>query len=86
MVYSNNSAQPYGCEPFELLSKQMNSPVRWCDTIRNMIADGFTDFIEAGAGKTLCGLIKKISSDVNTYSVEDEETLKAAIEAVKNNA
>jgi len=51
-----------------------------------MIADGYTDFIEAGAGKTLCGLIKKISSDVRVYSVENEETLNQTIEAVKANA
>ena len=51
-----------------------------------MISDGFTDFIEVGAGKTLCGLIKKISKEVNVYSVQDAETLSAVIEEVKANA
>jgi len=60
--------------------------VRWQETIENMITEGFTDFIEVGAGKTLCGLIKKISKEVRVYSVEDEETLKTTIEAVKENA
>ena len=85
-VYANYTAQPYDSDIMPVLTKQMNNPVRWCDTIKNMIADGYTDFIEAGAGKTLCGLIKKISSDVRVYSVENEETLNQTIEAVKANA
>ena len=85
-VYANYTAKPYESDILPVLTKQMNNPVRWCDTINNMIADGYTDFIEAGAGKTLCGLIKKISSDVRVYSVENEETLNQTIEAVKANA
>lgn len=85
-VYANYTAQPYDSDIMPVLTKQMNNPVRWCDTVKNMIADGYTDFIEAGAGKTLCGLIKKISSDVRVYSVENEETLNQTIEAVKANA
>jgi len=85
-VYSNLTAKPYDGEVREYLMNQMQSPVRWQETIENMIADGFTDFIEVGAGKTLCGLIKKISKDVNVYNVEDDESLKSTIEAVKSNA
>lgn len=85
-VYSNLTAKPYDGNVAEFLEKQMKSPVRWQETIENMIADGYTDFIEVGAGKTLCGLIKKISKDVRVYSVEDESTLRAAVEAVKANA
>lgn len=85
-VYSNYDASPYGDDVYSTLSKQMNNSVRWKDTIEKMIADGYTDFIEAGAGKTLCGLIKKISTDVNIYSVEDAETLQKTVEAVKANA
>lgn len=85
-VYSNYDAKPYDSEVVPQLSKQMNNPVRWRKTIETMIDDGYTDFIEAGAGKTLCGLIKKISSDVNIYSVEDAESLRKTTEAVKNNA
>lgn len=65
---------------------QMQSPVKWQETIENMIADGFTDFIEVGPGKTLCGLIRKISKEVNVYSVENAETLLQTVEAVKDNA
>ncbi|MFA7636568.1 MAG: ACP S-malonyltransferase [Monoglobales bacterium] len=84
-VYANYTASPYE-DVAQTLEKQMNNPVRWHETIQRMIADGFTDFIEAGAGKTLSGLIKKISADVNVYSVENAETLKATIEAVKSDA
>ncbi len=85
-VYSNLTAKPYENEVAENLEKQMKNPVRWQETIENMIADGYTDFIECGAGKTLCGLIKKISKDINVYSVENEETLLETVEAVKANA
>lgn len=85
-VYANLTARPYRSEVKETLKLQMKSPVKWQSTIENMIADGFDTFIEVGAGKTLCGLIKKISSDVKVYSVEDKETLEEAVKAVKENA
>lgn len=85
-VYANLTGAPYGDDVAETLRLQMKSPVRWQTTIENMIADGYTDFIEVGPGKTLCGLIKKISKEVNVYSVEDAQTLETTAEAVKNNA
>ncbi len=83
-VYANYTAKPYKDEVKSVLKMQMKSPVKWQETIENMIADGFTEFIEVGPGKTLCGLIKKISKEVNTYSVENEETLLQTVEAIKN--
>ncbi len=85
-VYSNLTAKPYEENVTESMAKQMENPVRWQETIENMIADGYTDFIEVGAGKTLSGLIKKISKEVNVYSVEDEESLNNTVEAVQSNA
>ena len=85
-VYANLTAKPYADEIVQTLKMQMQSPVKWQQTIENMIADGFTDFIEVGPGKTLSGLIKKISKEVNVYSVENAETLLETVEAVKNNA
>lgn len=82
-VYANYTAKPYGENVTEYLENQMMSPVRWQETIENMIADGVTDFIEVGAGKTLCGLIKKISKEVKTYSVQDAESLEATVAAIK---
>ena len=85
-VYANLTAKPYEDDIASTLKMQMQSPVKWQETIENMIANGFTDFIEVGPGKTLCGLIKKISKEVNVYSVENAETLLETVEAVKNNA
>ena len=85
-VYANVNAQPYGDDICDTLAMQMKSPVKWQKTIENMISDGFTDFIEVGAGKTLSGLIKKISKEVNVYSVEDADSLNATVQAVKENA
>ncbi|MBQ4527842.1 MAG: ACP S-malonyltransferase [Clostridia bacterium] len=84
--FANLTALPYGEDVRETLKLQMKSPVKWQTTIENMIADGFTDFIEVGAGKTLSGLIKKISKEVNVYNVQDKESLDATLEALKNNA
>ena len=85
-VYANFTAEPYGEDVINTLAMQMKSPVKWQKTIENMIADGFTDFIEVGAGKTLSGLIKKISKEVRVYSVEDAASLEQTIQAVKSNA
>lgn len=85
-VYANTTALPYPEDVIGMMTVQMKRPVRWVDTVQNMIADGVTDFIEVGPGKTLCGLIKKISSQVNLYHVEDEQTLTETVKAVKEHA
>ena len=53
------------------LIKQLISPVRWEQSINNMINDGANEFIEVGPGKVLQGLIKKINSDVLTKSIDN---------------
>ena len=78
-VYSNLTAQPYEESVSDVLGNQMKSPVRWQETIENMIKDGYTDFIEVGAGKTLSGLIKKISKEVRVSSVEDKDSLEKTL-------
>ena len=50
------------------LIKQLTGPVKWTQSVRNMIKDGATNFVEVGPGKTLQGLIKKIDSAVATSS------------------
>ena len=85
-TFANYTAKPYDSDVPEMLEKQLQSPVRWQETVENMIADGFTDFIEVGAGKTLCGLIKKISKEVRVYSVETAESLEETVKLVKENA
>jgi [acyl-carrier-protein] S-malonyltransferase len=67
-LYANVTGEVYA-DPRNLLTRQVNSPVLWTRTIESMIRDGFGTFIEAGPGKTLCGLIKKINKDVKLYTV-----------------
>jgi len=52
------------------LIAQLTSPVRWTQTIQNMIADGATHFIEIGPGNVLQGLIKKINPEVTTEGIQ----------------
>ena len=61
-VYQNVDAQPH-TDPAEIkanLVAQLTAPVRWTQTVRNMIADGATEFVELGPGKVLQGLVAKI--------------------------
>ena len=71
-VYQNINALP-STDP-ELIKQnlinQLTGPVRWTQTIRNMVADGATEFIEVGPGKVLQGLVKKIESGVSAGSYE----------------
>ncbi len=77
-VYANRTAQPYTRDTAkELAASQVNHPVQWVKTIEQMIADGFDCFIEVGPGKTLSGLVKKISTDVKVCKVESLEDLNA---------
>lgn len=50
------------------LIAQLTGPVKWTQSIQNMIKDGANHFIEVGPGKTLQGLIKKINPDVQVVS------------------
>ncbi|MDP9957156.1 [acyl-carrier-protein] S-malonyltransferase [Epilithonimonas hungarica] len=50
------------------LIAQLTGPVKWTQSVQNMIKDGANNFIEVGPGKTLQGLIKKINSEVSVAS------------------
>jgi len=50
------------------LIAQLTGPVKWTQSVQNMIKDGATNFIEVGPGKTLQGLIKKIDGSVDVAS------------------
>jgi [acyl-carrier-protein] S-malonyltransferase len=69
-VYQNVNAQP-SSEPETIkanLVAQLTSPVRWTQTVQQMIADGATSFTEVGPGKVLQGLIKKVDRGMETQS------------------
>ena len=64
-VYQNVTAQPT-TDPAEIkknLLAQLTAPVKWTQSVMNMVADGATSFTEAGPGKVLQGLVSKIASN-----------------------
>jgi [acyl-carrier-protein] S-malonyltransferase len=69
-VYQNVNSKP-SLEPATIkanLVSQLTSPVRWTQSVLNMISDGATTFVEVGPGCVLSGLIKKINKDAVTES------------------
>ncbi len=63
----------------DLMAKQLISPVRWYDIIRNMMADGVSVFVEVGPKKVLTGLLKKIlppDTGAKVFNVEDMKSLE----------
>ncbi|MCL2329159.1 MAG: ACP S-malonyltransferase [Bacteroidetes bacterium] len=71
-VYQNVDALPYtdATEIKAHLIAQLTAPVRWTQTVQNMIADGVTSFTEVGPGKVLQGLVKKVNKDIEAASAE----------------
>ena len=65
-VYQNVDAKPHTgpVEIKENLLKQLTSPVRWTQSVKNMIADGMTEFVECGPGQVLTGLIGRIQKSL----------------------
>ncbi|MEI3253862.1 MAG: hypothetical protein V8R83_00845 [Candidatus Gastranaerophilaceae bacterium] len=55
----------------------------WTQTVEKMAADGVDTIVEIGPGKVLAGLVKKTNPAINVLNVFDEESLKAAVEALK---
>lgn len=76
-VYTNVTAKPVVSkdEISKLLFDQLSSPVRWQETIENMIADGATKFYEIGPGKVLQGLIKRIDKNVEVFGIDNLSNL-----------
>jgi len=62
----------------DALVQQIESPVRWVETIQAMAAGGVTKLIECGPGKVLAGLNKRIDKNSQTFPVYDSETLRQA--------
>jgi [acyl-carrier-protein] S-malonyltransferase len=71
-VYQNVNALP--SSDVETIKKnlidQLTSPVRWTQSVQNMVKDNATEFIECGPGKVLQGLVKKIAAAVEVRSLE----------------
>ncbi len=84
-VFANVIAQPVvqeGRWP-ELLEAQLKSPVRWTETIQNMLNEGITTFIECGVGEVLSGLIRRIDREAKILRVNDLDSLEATVAEIR---
>ena len=76
-VISNVTAQPHGvaAEIPPRLVEQVTSPVRWEESVRYLLAQGFTRFIELGPGTALSGFLKRIDKGAQALNVADAASL-----------
>ncbi|MDC3416429.1 ACP S-malonyltransferase [Aquibacillus salsiterrae] len=81
-VYANVTAEPVTdkSEIENLLVRQLYSPVRFEETINNMLQQEIDAIVEIGNGKVLTGLIKKINRRTKTFTLQDPESVQAFIE------
>jgi [acyl-carrier-protein] S-malonyltransferase len=71
-----------GDEARDALIRQVTSPVRWLDSIHEMIEAGVNVFVEVGPGKVLTGLLRQIDRGVRVFNVEDSASLKNTLEKI----
>jgi [acyl-carrier-protein] S-malonyltransferase len=85
-VITNVDAEPIqtGEKARESLVRQVSQPVRWLETVEFLINQGVQTFVEIGPGKVLSGLVRQTNRNVRCINVEDEESLRAAAEALKS--
>lgn len=83
-VYSNLTGECYGENVSDYLSRQINHPVLWEKTIRQMSQGGIDCFIELGPGKVLSGLVSKIIPEATVYNMETAKDLEIIREELTN--
>lgn len=83
-VLSNVTALPHGSpgEILERLVEQVTGSVRWEDSMRYLIGQGFEQFIELGPGTALSGFLKRIDKTVSVLNVADVPSLQATVAAL----
>jgi len=64
------------------LTRQVSSPVRWLESVQNLIAAGVDNFVEVGPGKVLSGLVRQINRDVRCTNVDSFESLRNTLETI----
>ena len=69
-----------GDEARESLIRQVTLPVRWEDSMRELIDQGANTFVEVGPGRVLTGLLRQIDRSVHVFNVEDEKSLRSTLE------
>jgi [acyl-carrier-protein] S-malonyltransferase len=67
----------------DALVRQAASPVRWVETIRQMVESGATHIVECGPGRVLVGMTKRIAPQVQSLALNDRAALEAALQALK---
>lgn len=77
-IYANVTAEPVieASEIRELLFQQITSPVQWEQSVKNMVRDGASSFVEVGPGKVLQGLVKRIEPGVMVSNIDKFTDLK----------
>ena len=77
-VISNADAVPYPSkdEIKHILVKQVDHPVRWEESMRELIKRGIKTAIEIGPGKVLAGLMRRITKEIKTVNLGNPEDLK----------
>jgi [acyl-carrier-protein] S-malonyltransferase len=83
-VISNVTARPHGgpADIHQRLVEQVTSSVRWEDSMRHLLAQGFTRFIELGPGRALSGFMKRIDGNVQMLNVADAASLEATAKSL----
>ena len=83
-VIANVTAHPHGAANSiaGVVVQQVTSSVRWEASMRYLIAQGFTRFIELGPGNALAGFMKRIDKSVLVLSVSDVPSLEATVAAL----
>jgi [acyl-carrier-protein] S-malonyltransferase len=71
-----------GDEAREALVRQVTMPVRWEESMRLLMDEGVTTFVEVGPSRVLVGLLRQIERSVGALNVEDEKNLAATVEKV----
>lgn len=84
-VISNVTAQPHSgsAEIVDLLVAQVTSSVRWEESMRYLLAQGYTRFIELGPGSALTGFMKRIDKTAQMFNVSDAASLENTVKALK---
>jgi len=66
------------------LLSQLSEPVLWVDSIRLIHQGGIKMLVECGPGKVLCGLIKRIESDINCFGSDDSQSFQQVCDEISN--
>jgi [acyl-carrier-protein] S-malonyltransferase len=71
-----------GGEAREALIRQVTMPVRWLDSMRLLIDEGVSTFVEVGPGRVLVGLLRQIERSVSALNVEDAKSLSTTMDKI----